>query len=200
MTSDLAIPDESAPATAASSPMVEELREIWKIAAAVAPTEFVPQALRGKPEKVFAAMLTGRELGVGMMTSLRHIYIVDGKPDLSAALQMALIRRRGHRISGTATATEAEVSGERADTGDTMTVRWDLAKALQAGLIDKIEEGKAVARSERGNAKPWERHTQMMLWHRCVTQLADMLFADCLVGTVGLGPAEELGDGEQDSR
>ena len=159
------------------------LRSLYHLADAVKDTEFVPKGLRGSTGKVLAAILTGRELGVGPMSALKHVHIIEGKPGFSAALQLALIRRDGHNVTGQATSEKAEVHGVRADNGDTMDVVWTLDMALKAGLVDKIEDGKAVARArESGKAKPWERYTHSMLWARAVTQLADQLFPDVIVG------------------
>ena len=47
------------------------MRELWIVAERVASTEFVPSSLRGKPDKVFAAVLAGREIGLGPMAALK---------------------------------------------------------------------------------------------------------------------------------
>ena len=38
----------------------------WKVAQKIANTPFVPTAFRGKPESVYAAVLYGEELGLGL--------------------------------------------------------------------------------------------------------------------------------------
>lgn len=43
----------------------------------IARTDFVPASLRGKPEAVLAAMLTGEELGIKPMTSLQKIHVIE---------------------------------------------------------------------------------------------------------------------------
>ena len=45
-------------------------RELWVVAERVANTEFVPKSLRGKPDQIFASMLSGREIGIGPMSSM----------------------------------------------------------------------------------------------------------------------------------
>ena len=159
------------------------LRSLYHLADAVKDTEFVPKGLRGNRGKVLAAILTGRELGIGPMSALKHVAVISGRPSLSAELQLALVRREGHRVTGQATAERAELHGERADTGETMDVVWTVETALRAGLIDRLdEEGKPVARSQSGNPLPWELYTHSLLWARAVTQLTSQLFSDVVVG------------------
>jgi hypothetical protein len=42
------------------------------------------------PEKAAVVILTGRELGLRMMASMRSVYIVNGKPSLSAQMMLSL--------------------------------------------------------------------------------------------------------------
>lgn len=160
------------------------LRSRYKLAEQISKTEFVPGSLRGKPAAILACFMAGRELGLGPMASLQHVAVIDGRPSLSAELQVALARKAGHQIEGSATPTEATVTGTRGDTGETITVTWTLETALTAGLIDKIEEGKPIKRSSQGRPLPWERYPQSMLWARAVTQLCGMLFPDEMIGAV----------------
>lgn len=158
------------------------LRARYQLAQQIASTEFVPAAMRGKPAAVLGCFMAGREIGLGPMAALKHVYIVDGRPDLSAELQLALVRRAGHTVEGEATPDRATVTGTRRDTGETMKVEWTLETALQAGLIDKIEDGKPIKRSSNGRRMPWENYPQSMLWARAVTQLVGQLFSDVLIG------------------
>ena len=48
----------------------------------------------GTPEAAFAIIATGRELGLTAMQALRSIHVIEGKPTLSADLQLALVKTR----------------------------------------------------------------------------------------------------------
>lgn len=133
----------------------------------IASTNFVPEHYRGKLPEIMACIATGRELGLGDLEALRQIYVVDGRPTLSAELMVKLVRRRGHSITGSVGPDEATVTGKRADNGDEMTVTWTLKMAQRAGIAGKTN---------------WQRHPEAMLWARAVSQLCRMLFADCLAG------------------
>jgi len=193
---------EAEPAETAMVPVrtaeTDLMRELWIVAERVASTEFVPTGLRGKPEKVFAAVLSGREIGLGPMASLKHVSVIDGKPNLSAEATLALIRKAGHKVDGEATNQHAEITGTRVDTGESMTVTVTLDDALESGWIDKIDDSngtrRAVRRSAKGNPLPWELHTAAMLWARAVTTLGTRLFPDTTMGwfTRLEEPAEEI--------
>ena len=51
-----------------------------RLAARIHNTSFVPKALRGDPNSVLACILTGDELGLGPMQSLRMVNVIDGPP------------------------------------------------------------------------------------------------------------------------
>lgn len=133
----------------------------------LASTSFVPKDYRGKLPEILACIATGRELGLGDLESLRMIYIVDGKPTLSAEVMTKLARRQGHSIQAEYGEGRVTVHGKRADNGDEMTVTWTMSMAKRAGL-----DGKAN----------WTKYPESMLWARAVSQLARMLFPDVLGG------------------
>ncbi len=173
---------------------VQVMRELWVLAEQVAHTEFVPKALRDSPEKVLASFLTGREIGLGPMSSTRHVTIIDGTPNVSAEAKLALIRRAGHKVTGSADNQHAEILGVRSDTGDRLTVTYTIEDALQAGSIQSItEDRRVVARSKQNRPMPWEQHTARMLWHAAIRELATRLFSD-----VTMGWADRVGEPVED--
>lgn len=145
----------------------------------ISDTEFVPKTLRGNLPAILACVATGRELGIGDLEALRDIYVVDGKPTLSAELMVKLARRRGHSIKGDVTAESATVTGTRGDNGDTMTVTWTLEMAKRAKLTSKSN---------------WTSYPEAMLWCRAASQLCRMLFPDVLAGVVYTPDEAELSD------
>lgn len=74
------------------------VRDVSRLAAQIADTPFVPDGLRGNPAAVTAAILTGREMGLGPMTSLAHIHVIKGKPGKSAEIMRAMVQAAGHEI------------------------------------------------------------------------------------------------------
>ena len=56
------------------------LAELDSLSDKLAKSALIPEALRNKPADVAVVLMTGAELGLGPMLSLRSIYVVKGKP------------------------------------------------------------------------------------------------------------------------
>lgn len=139
----------------------------WKTAQRVCGTEFVPQSYRGRPEAVFAAILYGRELGMGPMQALQSLNVIKGKPSLSPEAMRARVFAAGHRIETSEYGDDRVVlAGTRAD-GATATVCWTLDDARRAGL---------------GGGDNWKRYPRAMLLARATSELCRLLFPDVISG------------------
>lgn len=98
----------------------------------------MPAALRGKGPDVLAMILYGQDLGLSPMQAIQGIYVVNGKPQMSAQLWIALARRAGHRISvldHTVTACTVEI--KRGDTGEEHRETFTIEDAQRAKLAGK---------------------------------------------------------------
>lgn len=147
------------------------LADIAQLADTIARTEFVPEALRGKPAAVAACIMFGREIGLPPMTSLQNVAVIHGTPTLSARMMRALVQAVGHEIQVTETTnTRCKVRGVRVDTGQTLEVGWTIDDAKQAGLL-------------RPNSG-WARYPRNMLQSRATSELCRLLFADVVAGFV----------------
>lgn len=148
-----------------------ELRvpEARELVADLVNTEFVPKDLRGKPGAVLACILTGQELGVGAMTSLAKVHVIEGRPALSAELMRALILKAGHSIwLEESSATRVTLAGARKETPEHVTrITWTMDDAKKANV-----EGKTN----------WKRYPRAMLTARATGELARMVFPDVLAG------------------
>lgn len=167
----------------AGLPTQQELSAAAYVANQVAGTEFVPKALRGKAPAVLAAVLTGRELGIGPMEALAKLHVIDGKVGVSPELMRALVLRAGHSIHPT-TYTDERVTleGRRADSGAQAHVTWSMEDAKRAGLAGK---------------GAWATYPRAMLLARATSELCRLLFPDVISG-MSYTP-EELGDDPQDA-
>ena len=152
----------------------------WRTLEAVSQTEFVPGALRGRPGAVLAAVLLGRDWGLGPLESLRMIDVIDGSPGPSAELLLRLYRRAGHTLDvHQADATGVVITGKRGDTGETLKISFTIQDAERAGLITVGDNNEVKARSARGKPMPWETYTADLLWARAVSRLVRRLAPDC---------------------
>ena len=145
-----------------------EWQAAMRLAARIHDTPFVPKALRGDPHSVLACILTGYELGLGPMQSLRMVNVIDGRPAASAELMRALVNRAGHRIDVVeARQDRVTLAGVRRDTGAQAKVTWTIGDAQQAKLT--------------GNPS-WAKYPRSMLLARATSELCRMLFADVIGG------------------
>jgi hypothetical protein len=127
---------------------------------------FVPKAFWSRPEAALAAILMGRELGLGDMVALQRIYVIEGRPTLSAELILGLVRRAGHSVTfDERSAERCAITGKRKDNGDELHVEWTMHDAVQAKLANKDN---------------WKNYPRAMLHARAVTELARALFSDCI--------------------
>lgn len=153
-------------------------KDVSRLADYIAETEFVPKSLRNKPAAIAACILTGRELGIGPMASLKSIHMVQGVPSLSAEYKRARALAAGHQIViDETTATRCVARGRRASTENWLVITWTMDHARKARL-----DGKDV----------WKQYPQRMLQARATGELCDLLFPDA---TLGLPTTEELEDG-----
>jgi len=127
-------------------------------------------ALR-RPEEAAVILLTGRELGLAPMQSLRGIHVVQGRPVLSADLMVAIVRRSGLCASWrTVESTPETCTIETRREGEPEAARktWTMADAARAGLTAK-----------GGN---WKSYPAQMLRHRCAADLAREVYPDVVLG------------------
>lgn len=154
--------------------------EAWSLAQRVAQTEFVPSALRGRPEAVLAAMLTGHEVGIGPMQALAKIHVIEGRPSMAAELMRALVMREGHELwIEESTSTRCTIGAKRSNSARETRVSWTLDDAKKAGL-----EGR----------QNWRKYPRAMLLARATAELCRAVFPDLLAGISYT--SEELTDGD----
>lgn len=162
-----------------------QIAEVAKLATYIAATDFVPKGYRGQDAAVAAAILAGREMGIGPMTSLQHLYVVDGRPAMSAQLMRALVFAHGHRIRvDESTSARCVLSGQRAGASDwSAPVVWSADEVRRAGLAGKTN---------------WQHYPRQMLLARATAEICRRDFPDVIGGMAyvveeveDLGPDEE---------
>jgi len=142
--------------------------DVIKLSDHIARTQFVPKQLQGNPAGVAAAILTGRELDLGPMASLRGIQIIEGKPSLTAEMMAAKILAGGHAIHWVnSTDQECTVKIVRRDGLSEAEVRYTMKDAQRAGLAGK------------GN---WAKDPRSMLRWRALSNAARMACPDVILG------------------
>jgi hypothetical protein len=158
------------------------LPAVGDLAGKVAQTEFVPDAMRGKPAVVAAAILYGRELGLEPMTSLRSVNIIKGRPALTAEAMRAMVLAAGHDIRfQEMTAARCVIVGRRKGQDDTTTVTFTMDDAKKMGV---------------GGGQQYAKMPRQMLAARATSELCRLIFADVIGGLISDVEAEDGDQGE----
>jgi len=118
------------------APTVAELESIEKMASILSKTRLIPEYFYGKPDDIVIAGLGLRSNGLQLdANTLGQVYVVKGKPNYMAQIQIALARRAGIDIrfdQAQVTATGATV--EIRDRTGWHSVTFTMADAVKGGL------------------------------------------------------------------
>jgi len=147
---------------------LDNLLQAVVLATGLAEAGLLPDALMRKPKDVIVILAYGAELGLLPMQSVQGIYVVKGRPMLSAQLWTALIARNRHRLKIVESTDErATVQIIRGDNGELFEETFSIYDAEGAGML-RIEDGKVVARNRNGDKLVWEQYTRAMLRYRAI--------------------------------
>src|SRR5258708_1445048 len=164
---ELAIRDETAVAPIRPAPQLpvpamndidswtQIMSKVIMLANEIYDTPFVPDGLRGSAAAVSAAILTGREMGLGPMTSLANIDVIRGKPTQKPLLMRAMILSQGHKwIDVDVSDVRAVVRGCRKGESEWTEVTFTAVQARQGGIeLGKYPADKLYARASSRLAK-----------------------------------------------
>ena len=122
------------------------------------------------PAEAVVILMTGQELGLSPMQSLRGIYVVKGKPVLAADTMVAVVRRSGvcesWRIVESTPDRCTITTRRKGETHDAERT-WTIADAKRAGLLTN---------------GTWGAYPAAMLRHRCAADLARQEYPDVILG------------------
>ena len=122
------------------------------------------------PQKAFAIIVQGRELGLSVMQSLRGIHVVEGRPAISAALMVALVMESGKAEFFElleSSATKATYETKRRGSRNPTRLSWSIQDAERAGLTGRAN---------------WRKHPADMLRARCSSALVRAVYPDVIFG------------------
>ena len=139
---------------------------------------FLPTALN-TDEKVLTVMLTGQELGLGFMESLRSINVVNGKPCMSAQLLIGLCHRTG----------QVEQAYFEKDTEIECIYVLKRKGSPPYKSSFTMDDARKLGLSEKDNYK---KQPRTMLGWRAISKAARVIFPDAVCG---LYTPEEIADG-----
>lgn len=140
----------------------------------------IPKAYQGRPADMLAVALQGRELGIGPMTAINNIDMIDGTISMRAKLMSALIFGAGHVVK-----TEEQT----AEVCKLRCFRWHngLRELIELGVVEYTIEDARTA-GDTGKAT-YKKHPKAMLTNRALTLAARTFYGDVLAG-IGYTPDE----------
>jgi hypothetical protein len=161
-----------APAPAPTPDSLRILADVVRLADVIAATSMVPDALRGDPGAVVAVVLTGHELGLAPMQSLRSIHMSNGRPELAAEAMRALVLAAGHQII----IEEGDVRAvARCHRRDWPADQW----RTHTFTIEDAERAELTAGK---NAHNYRKYPRAMLAARVTSEACRLDFADVIRG------------------
>lgn len=173
--------DEMAPGEQPAAIVPRTFAEVMTMCQALASASIAPKHLRGNPVEMAMVVMTGLEVGLPPMASLRLYTTWDGVPRLMAEGVRAIILMRSTTIEyfemATCSDVEATWIGKRRGRPE-KSVTWTIERAKRAGLLGK---------------ENWIKYSQDMLNARASMQLGRIIAPDVVAGMVAL---EEARDGD----
>ncbi len=179
----------------------QTFEETMRISRAVVASGLAPAALISKLEgddaaaAVAVAIMSGAELGLKPMVSLRSFTVINGKPALYGDGLIIVVRMSG-KVAYLRTGCEERngdmvgfCEAKRLDTGEDKRVEFSQADAVRAGLWPssptvrrKVWENNQQVWKDVPNDTPWARFPQRMLAWRAAGYCLRELFGDVLGG------------------
>jgi hypothetical protein len=148
------------------------LTHLEKMAATLSKSGLMPEALRGKPGDILVTLMTGAELGLQPMQSLRSIAVVKGKPALSADLMVSLVKQRKEicefLILVKSTPLVATYKAKRVGEPEPTEMSFTMEDAQRAGLT--------------GQGGMYAKYPAQMLRARCASGICRAVFPDLCMG------------------
>lgn len=195
----------------------QNFEETFRIARAVVASGLAPASLIGKKtgddaaSAVAVCIMSGAELGLKPMVSLRSFTVINGKPALYGDGLINVVRQSG-KVAFLKTGHEMRdgqmigfCHAKRNDTGEESRVEFSQAEAERAGLWDNRplvrkqiwENNQRVWKEGQPNDAPWYRYPQRMIGWRAAGYCLRELFGDVLGGIRDEFEAREIADTEE---
>jgi len=73
----------------------EALNHIWRLAKFLSASKLVPSHFQSRPEDCMVAVMMAQQLGVDALQLTQNVYMINGRPGLSAPFAIALANSRG---------------------------------------------------------------------------------------------------------
>ena len=158
----------------------QSTQEMMDYAQVLITSKLVPAAFN-TPEKVVAAIQTGRELGFGPMSSMNNLHVIQGRATLSVHALGALMKKKGI-ITKTIKDFEPVKNDQGVAVDAITTIRF-----YQPSPVGYIEEDVSFRHSEAKSMgllqkDPWVKMVRVMMWTRCFSIGCRRVAPDAILG------------------
>ena len=106
------------------------------------------------PGEALTLMLIGQADGIHPITALRRYHIIDGKPSMKSDAMLACFMEAGGKVKWL-NRSDTEVSATFTHDGESVTIKWDMARASKAGISGR---------------KNWQSYPCQMLTARVISE------------------------------
>lgn len=178
----VAVADPKAPAVVQHLDFTPgNVTQAYRLAKMLSESGLVPSALKNKPSDVLVVLMSGRELGMPPMQSLRTLHVIEGRIQMAAEMMVA--RCKVHRDIcqwfRLVESTEKQATYETLRVGDpdSTTYTYSIDDAAKAGLLQKDN---------------WKKQTRAMLRARASSGLCRIVYPDLVSGIVIPDEADEI--------
>jgi hypothetical protein len=178
MTQALAIVPQAAPQSHAAALAPRSIAEVGTLAEMASKSGLYGVKNR---EEAFVRMMTGLELGLSAMQSLRGVYVINGRPTLAADLMVGVCKRRGDICKS----FRLVESTDKIATYETERVGEGVTR--MSFTIDQAKRAKLTGK------ETWVAHTEAMLRARASSLLARAVYSDILNGLYDPDEVDGLG-------
>lgn len=157
-----------------------------------------------KVADVVLLLCMGAELELSPMQSIHGIYVVKGRPMLSAQLWATRIRQFGHKLNVTmeefpnGRVKSATATVIRKDDSTPQSLTFSVWDARNAGLVDAVADDGTVRAQINGKATPWQQYTSTMLRNRAISHCARFACPEVVFGSMGI-KGEEYDELEEET-
>ena len=160
----------------------------YRQAQALARSGLIPKGLKGNnldetTANVMVVLMWGHELGVSPVQSMFNIHVIHGRPAVSAALKVGLVKQSSECLYMQCietSATQATWETHRKGNAKPTRITYTAEQAKRAGLLGR--------QTRSGEDDNWTKWTETMLRWRAGAMLADAEYPDV---TRGLGTQDE---------
>lgn len=181
MTTAIATRESALPARKGLTFEPQSLDEALHLFSLMIPTGLLPKHVK-TPQHALVCYMLGRSFGLDLMTSLAHMYVVNGVPAMETDLLVALVRASAvcdHIEPVEYGPTKCVVSAQRKGSAKASLFTWTIEMARTASLLGK---------------DPWKQWPQRMLMWRAFGDACAALFSDVTLGVLNHAEALDAAD------